>query len=341
MTRRHLSAIAPSCSIAHRSSPKLIAQARVQHAKTLYVVGGMYGNPQALDAIEDMLQEERGDVDVLFNGDFNFFNANLEDLDLINRRIMRFYSATAGNIEISISSEERGSEGCGCDYPSYVSRDVVARSDLIVKKLGEVAGNLDADVLSWLRALSPFANYCIGGARVAILHGDPHSLSGWSLAVENLETSSEAFRRRHGCESHPTTTLRDAHDWMQAADADMFACTHTCLPFAQRVYEGPESFKAIFNNGSAGMANFSGQPYGLLTRISESLDIPKGSIYGCKIKGKQGEARVDCLPVQFHHKEFVEWFLKTWPSGSPAHTSYFTRIMHGPTNYTITDANRL
>ena len=171
----------------------------------------MYGNPRALDAIEGMLQEEKGDVAVLFNGDFNFFNANVEDLDQINRKIMRFYSATAGNIEISISSEERGSDGCGCDYPSYVSKDVVARSDLIVSKLGEVASDLDAGVLSWLRALNPFDNYCIGGARVAILHGDPHSLSGWSFAVENLETSSEEFRRRHGCESYPTTTLRGSN----------------------------------------------------------------------------------------------------------------------------------
>eukprot|EP00960_Hanusia_phi_P010039 292849-Hanusia_phi.AAC.2 len=264
LVARSFSQLSTACTITHPSSPKLIARAPVQHAKTLYVVGGMYGNPQALNAIEAMLEEEDSEVAVVFNGDFNFFNAKVEELDGLNRRIFQSYSATAGNIEVSIASEARGSDGCGCDYPSYVSRDVVARSDAIVKQLGQEAGGMDPELLFWLRGLRPFTNFCIGGARVAIMHGDPHSLSGWSLAVENLETSPEEFRRRHGSQKFPTTTLRDAYDWMRAANADMFACTHTCLPFAQRIHHGPaRSFKAIFNNGSAGMANFSGESFGV------------------------------------------------------------------------------
>ena len=90
---------------------------------------------------------------------------------------------------------------------------------------------------------------------------------------------------------------------------DIFACTHTCLPFAQRFpgagrggrggkkrtagqggggegggvtpwgeQEGAISYTVdgqndgvIFNNGSAGMANFEGKKWGLVTRISSGM----------------------------------------------------------------------
>lgn len=90
--------------------------------QVLYVVGGLYGNPFALAAVEERSARERGSARILFNGDFNFFNVALSDFSTLNESISSRHMATAGNVEMEISSEHSGALGCGCGYPSYVSQ---------------------------------------------------------------------------------------------------------------------------------------------------------------------------------------------------------------------------
>ena len=90
--------------------------------QVLYVVGGLYGNPFALSAIEERAAKECSFTRVLFNGDFNFFNIALTDFLKVNNTISMHYIATAGNVEVEISSENNGADGCGCGYPSYVGQ---------------------------------------------------------------------------------------------------------------------------------------------------------------------------------------------------------------------------
>ncbi len=85
-------------------------------------MGGLYGNPFALTAIEERAAEERSCTRVLFNGDFNFFNISLTDFLKVNTTISKHYLATAGNVEVEISNENHGADGCGCGYPSYVGQ---------------------------------------------------------------------------------------------------------------------------------------------------------------------------------------------------------------------------
>jgi hypothetical protein len=60
--------------------------------------------------------------------------------------------------------------------------------------------------------------------------------------------------------------------------------------------------------------------------------------------GAAGEGvgvRIDAVEVKFDHVTFEKRFLELWPKGSPAFESYFRRIQHGPSGYTIAHANRL
>ena len=89
----------------------------------LFVVGGLYGNPFAFSAVEDLVSREASSsVKVVFNGDFNFFNTNMEDFVALNSAISSRHLAIAGNVELEISADHMGSQGCGCGYPTYVSQ---------------------------------------------------------------------------------------------------------------------------------------------------------------------------------------------------------------------------
>ena len=89
------------------------------------------------------------------------------------------FVATAGNIELAIAGDTAGLAGCGCDYPSYVSPNVVRRSDLIVEKLGAIATDVAhtsaemREILEILAKLPLYATFRVGGSRVAVIHGDP------------------------------------------------------------------------------------------------------------------------------------------------------------------------
>ena len=66
------------CPADYRYSPASFARAPGFAADTLYVVGGLYGNVRALDAIEELASCEVGPLDIVFNGDFHWFDATSE-----------------------------------------------------------------------------------------------------------------------------------------------------------------------------------------------------------------------------------------------------------------------
>jgi hypothetical protein len=104
----------------------------------------------------------------------------------------------------------------------------------------------------------------------------------------------------------------------------VLASTHTGLPYAQAVSDGPRR-RLVINNGAAGLPNFAGTGYGVFTRLSGDLRPPADGLYGITI----GPLRCDALPVRFDLDEWTARFLAQWPPGSPGHHSYFTRITGG------------
>jgi hypothetical protein len=293
------------CPRDYRYAPAELNRAPDLSADVLYVVGGLYGNLAALDAIEAMAAAERGPVTIVLNGDFHWFDAAPDWFAAIEKRVAR-YPALRGNIETEIARADDIGAGCGCVYPAAVSDTVVARSNVILGQLRNVATPAET---ARLRALPMHLVARVGNLRVGIVHGDAQSLGGWRFAHDELDDG-------------------DALPWLdavrRAAQVDLFACTHTCLA-AHRSFDLTAGRLDVINNGSAGMANFANSRFGVVTRIG-TAPSPHVPLYGAV----QDDVFVDALAVDFDMTAFLDRFVARWPEGSPAHASYFGRIMSGP-----------
>lgn len=300
-----------SCPIRYRYSTNSIAAAPEQLAGTLYVIGGLYGNTAALDAVELMAQEEAQAPTLCFNGDFNWFNIDDDSFAEVNRRVM-FHDATLGNVEAELCGPGGTDDvGCGCAYPSSVDDEIVARSNAIHREL-TATSRRHPFVRAALARLPMFARYRVADCRIGVVHGDYESLAGWSFDVSSLD------------DPNSMAALRKA---FKKANVDVFASTHTCLP-ALRLLELDENQGAcVANNGAAGMPNFEADRRGLLVRISE-VPAAQAEFGEVHLRG----AYISLQPIAYDAARWNNSFLSQWPAGSPAWESYYRRIVEGP-NY--------
>ena len=309
-----------SCPLSYRYQPEALAQPAQLEADTLLVVGGLYGNPVALRAILERADREPGGTPtIVFNGDFHWLDVDPEDFHAISEAVLA-HQATKGNVEAELASDE--DTGCGCAYPEYVTDEVVDRSNQIMTRLRATAARFP-QLVGRLDALPRYLTAQVAGERVGIVHGDPESLAGWRLALEAMEPGDQRVRRQVGWRGRPTTT-DDLLDWFGRAEVSVLASTHTGLPYAQAIPDGPRR-RLVVNNGAAGLANFAGTTHGVITRLSSDLRPPADSLYGITI----GTLRCDALPVRFDPDHWRARFLAQWPPGSPGHRSYLSRITNG------------
>lgn len=294
-----------SCPLSYRYRPAALCAAPEHlHADVIYVVGGLYGNPLALAEIETMAAREAADgrrVELIFNGDFNWFNTDPEAFAALNRRVLR-HRLVLGNVEWELVDPQPGA-GCGCAYPESVDGEVVARSNRIIERLKGLAAGFP-DLCDQLRGQPRYRCVVLGGRRILILHGDPESLAGWGLALEKL--------------AQPDHQPQLAQ-WLEITGADLIAATHTCSPALWRRAE-----RCIVNNGSAGMGNFAGDPRGLISRISTGGPHPD-ALLSQSVAGLQ----VELVPVAFSGPEWQALFSRWWPAGSDAALSYGRRVRDG------------
>lgn len=297
------------CPLSYRYRPEDLAAAPTLHARTLYVVGGLYGNPAALDEILRMADAERGTVQLVFNGDFNWFNVDATGFARINEAVLR-HVALRGNVETELAPRHGdGDAGCGCAYPAWVADAEVERSNAIMARL-EAAARAQPALRRALAALPMYAVAEVAGVRIAIVHGDLESLAGWGYAQEALR--EEAARGQLA-----------AH--FERARVRVIASSHTCLPVTADA-ETAQGRCVLINNGAAGMPNFAGMHYGVVTRIG-STPAPEGTaLYGTCLEG----LHIDALAVRYDHEAWLARFGANWPAGSPAHVSYHGRITGGP-----------
>ncbi len=293
------------CPLRYRYGPAAIARAPERSAEILYVIGGLYGNLPALDAIEAMAGDEPGPVTLCFNGDFNWFNVDDAGFRAINERVLR-HDAILGNVEAEFGSDSDDA-GCGCAYLDQVDNGTVERSNQIHSALKRTAAR-HPDLLARLDTLPMFARYRVGKVRVGVVHGDAESLAGWRFDVTALDDPAQHAWRA---------------DAFAKARVDAFASTHTCLPAMRSFDHG--GMKVVANNGAAGMPNTSGTRFGILTRIATGSS-PHPCLYGQDLQG----TRIDALALNYDDAAWREDFLKNWPQGSPAWLSYFNRIANGP-----------
>jgi hypothetical protein len=301
--------------LSYRYDPGVFVRTPDVRAETVYIVGGLYGNEQALDTVAEMCASESGAM-LVFNGDFNWFNAERESFVAVNRRVLE-HRATRGNVETEIAAVDEQA-GCGCAYPEWVGDAEVERSNRIMTRLRAMARTVP-DVSLALAALPMHLVAEVGASRVAIVHGDLESLAGWDLAQEHAD--DDARRARIARQ-------------MARADVRIVASSHTCLPVALPLaIDGRQC--AVMNNGAAGMPNFKSTRFGVITRVSVRPAPNFSPLYSLRI----GSIYAQALPVHYDHERFLRAFESCWTVDSPAHLAYFRRIVDGP-NYSIDRALR-
>ncbi|HRD65410.1 MAG TPA: hypothetical protein PKY50_04580 [Candidatus Competibacter sp.] len=294
------------CPLRYRYGAAALAAAPEKRVETLYVIGGLYGNRLALDAVEALAATEPGPVTLCFNGDFHWFDVDDATFAEVGARVLR-HDAILGNVEAELLAESEEA-GCGCAYPETVDAQIVECSNRIHARLKTTARR-HRETLASLGSLPMFARYRVGDARVGVVHGDAEALAGWQFDVEALDD--------------PANRERLASAFLDAG-VDVFASSHTCLPVLRR-FDLAGLPKWVVNNGAAGMPNFAATRFGVVTRIGISPG-PHPRLYG----GGSGSVYLDALALEFDPGRWQREFLANWPVGSPAHASYFERIAEGP-----------
>lgn len=172
----------------------------------------------------------------------------------------------------------------------------------------------------------------MGGETIGIMHGDAESLAGWAFAAENLPADPGSSENMDL--SRPATPIEQIRDYFREAGVRAFCSSHTCLPVAQDFDDDGQDCLVI-NNGAAGMPNFRGTAYGVLTRVSVRPESPAESLYGITL----GSLRFDALPICYDAAAWRRRFEGNWPAGSAAWQSYHRRIIDGP-EYHVAQATR-
>jgi hypothetical protein len=295
-----------SCPLHYRYAPTDLALGRELAASCVYIVGGLYGNLPALDAIDELAARESAPPVIVFNGDFNWFNVDRAAFAAINSRVLA-HTALRGNVETELAGDDPAA-GCGCSYPDFVGDAEVARSNQIIERLRDTA----REQPSIRRTLATLPMYCtavVGAASIAIVHGDCESLAGWGLSREALAAPAQRAR---------------VTDWFMQAQINVIASSHSCLPVMMD-FPTREGTGVVVNNGAAGMPNFANTRYGVITRIGIAPS-PHQPLYGTQT----GAAYIDALAVHYDTQRWHDAFHANWPPASPAHLSYSGRIESGP-----------
>ena len=290
-----------SCPVSYRYAPRVFRREPELRAETLFVAGGVYGNVEALQALCALAERERAVI--VFNGDFHWFDTDPADFERIDAEVAR-HAALRGNVETEIAHDDDAA-GCGCAYPADVSDAVVSSSNEILARLRATARRFPQR-RERLAALPMHLVAQVGEARIGIVHGDATSLAGWGFAHDRLAAASH-------------------QPWLsamfEAANVAAFASTHTCLPAIRAVAGG-----LVANNGASGMPNFAGTRFGLATRISVRRCDPSIRVLG----GRAAGVHFDAVRLDYDHDAWMRRFLRSWPAGSPAHASYYPRLVEGP-----------
>ncbi len=296
-----------NCPLHYRYAPESLNRLADFIADPLYVIGGLYGNQPALRAIRELAAAEPAPATLVFNGDFNWFNIDAAGFTAINETVLGHH-AIRGNVETELASDDDDAS-CGCGYPDSVSDADVERSNAIEARLRETAREFP-ELRARLAALPMTLTANVGGLRIAIVHGDCESLAGWSYDESALRDAAGIASVTAHC---------------KAAGVNIIASSHTCLPIAMTLDTG-NGTSAIFNNGAAGMPNFAGTSFGVITRISTTAASTPATLYGTVIDG----IHIDALAVHHDQTAWQTAFSANWPDGSAAELSYGKRIANGP-----------
>lgn len=304
--RRLLKDAGRVCPVDYHIPAEAFAGAPQRTCEVLYVVGGLYGNPFALDAVKRMVAEETGEVLTVFNGDMHWFDKTADNFAALEQAVADAgpnFLPLVGNVEAELRRQVDVGVGCGCAYPECTSDESVSRSNRIHKMLS-IAVDECPELKELLIGRPATLLVEVAGRRVGISHGDEKLIGGWDCSRESLQ---DVLRQD------------ELDRFMAENDLDVFTTTHTCAPAVLTLARG-----AFINNGAAGLPNFRGQRYGLLVRIAPTPH--PDALFGCERDG----LHIQAVPVRYDHDAYLAWFDGLWDECSPAAISYRDRIVNGP-----------
>lgn len=303
--RRNFKDAGRVCPVDYRIASDAFSADPIASVDTLYVVGGLYGNTFALDALDARVASDQGTVQVVLNGDVHWFDRIASDFAAVEQRVGR-YIPLVGNVELELRRENDVGVGCGCAYPDCTSDADVSRSNRIHATLSHMINDYPK-LKESLVGRPATALVDVSGVKVAITHGDEQLIGGWGCSRESLQ---DVIRQD------------EISRWMKEQQVDVLATTHTCAPVALSLDAG-----IVINNGAAGMPNFKDQHFGLVTRISKTPS--SDALYRAQVN----EVYVETVPLRYDHDAFVKWFDGCWSRTSPAAISYRARIVDGADDY--------
>jgi hypothetical protein len=289
------------CPIDYRIGADVFNGPPQQSCQSLYVVGGLYGNQQALHALDSLLLAEPN-ARVIFNGDLHWFDRDPAIFQQVEQLAER-HVLLRGNVETELGRTDDAGAGCGCAYPEDVSNQTVEWSNRIHQSLRETLQGLPA-LRAKLAERPAHTLFEVAGHRVAVSHGDEYSLAGWQCSRQALQRPE----RQHHLAA-----------WMGERDISVLATSHTCAPAALSWGLG-----AVINNGAAGMPNFAGAQYGVISRIASTPSA--SALYRAEVQALYIEA----IALRYDHAAFLADFQRQWPEGGPAALSYSERLLSGP-----------
>ena len=308
------------CPMAYRYAADVFVRPPELESETLYVIGGLYGNRFALDAVEALARREPIRPTLIFNGDFHWFDVQPAIFADIHQRVLD-HVALRGNVETELASDD-ATAGCGCAYPEQVSDDEVARSNQIMVGLHDTAQRALAEARTALIGLPMHLLAQVGNARIGIVHGDATNLAGWDFSREQLDDPSRRALNEQ---------------IFRKSEVTLFASAHTCLPVLRRFrMSGKEC--GVINNGAAGMPNFSATRHGVFSRIGLTPAPAFLPVLAERVFHVDGQdLYAAAIALEYNHAGWLKQFTTDWPAGSPAQMSYRDRILNGPA-YTMAQA---
>lgn len=294
-----------NCPLDYRLPPESFAGEPLYDCQTLYVIGGLYGNRQALTALEKRLAAEPG-ARAVFNGDMHWFDVDPAVFADIEARLAA-HTVLRGNVETELGRPDDNAAGCGCAYPGDVADRTVEWSNQIHARLSDTVRNLPG-MAAQLADRPATVLVSVAGKRIAITHGDETSLAGWNCARSALASPARQQALQAWAAKHRISVL---------------ATSHTCAPAALAVPGLAVPKLAVINNGAAGMPNFDNGRYGLVTRIATQAH--PSAVYRAVLDG----LFVEAIALNYRHDAFIGEFDRQWPEDSPAALSYHSRLMQG------------
>lgn len=288
------------CPLDYRLAADWPTSAASLSCDTLFVVGGLYGNRQALAALGRRLAAEP-EAKVVFNGDAHWFDCAPEIFLQVESGLAG-HTVLRGNVETELGREYASEVGCGCAYPDDVPDQTVHWSNQIHARLSRSVA-LTSGLRQALAQRPATAFATVAGHRIGITHGDERSLAGWGCDRSALKQPDRQA---------------ELDAWFGSSGLSVLATSHTCTAAALRLKHG-----VVINNGAAGIPNFNNGLYGIITRISTQAHA--SALYRTVFDGLVIEA----LPLAYDHGAFLADFDDQWPTGSAAQLPYRERILHG------------